>query len=143
MHGNEHFQGILNQELTRIYELSTDRLVFLSGKGQNQSDIDFLIQQYREYFAANYLSNHPEADPDKVFSCLVERGAYWQQVLRFYAAIASPAVQRAWALGATAGSGTVGFLNDLRLRRAILFILPEFSRLPFEQFKVSVSASAS
>jgi len=71
---DEQLQVVPNQEIQRIYELSTDRLVFLSGKGTNQSDIDFVIQPYREYFAANYISNHMEADPEKVFTCLVERG---------------------------------------------------------------------
>ena len=78
--GDEQLQVVPNQEIQRIYELSTDRLVFLSGKGTKQSDIDFVIQPYREYFAASYISNHMEADPERVFSCLVERGAYWQQV---------------------------------------------------------------
>jgi hypothetical protein len=98
--------------------------VFLSGKGSNQTDIDFVIQSYREYFAAKYLSNHAEAIPEKVFQCLVERGAYWQNVLRFYAAMAAPAQQVSWAYGAAgqpAGEPTIDELVDgIRSRRGTL-----------------------
>jgi hypothetical protein len=141
--GDEQLQVVPNQEIQRIYELSTDRLVFLSGKGTNQSDIDFVIQPYREYFAANYISNHMEADPEKVFTCLVERGAYWQQVLRFYSAIAKPAQQLSWAYGsALPPSGLAGLdalIKGLQTRRAVLFALPEFVRFQFEQLRKTIS----
>ncbi len=135
--GDEQVQGIPNQEIQHIYNLSTDRLLFLSGKGANQADIDFVIQPYREYFAANYISNHMEADPERAFSCLVARGAYWQQVLRFYSAIAKPAQQMAWAYGAISshrGELQIDELvNELPTRRAVIFALPEFGRFRFEQ----------
>jgi hypothetical protein len=141
--GDEQLQVVPNQEIQRIYELSTDRLVFLSGKGANQSDIDFVIQPYREYFAANYISNHMEADPEKVFMCLVERGAYWQQVLRFYAAIAKPAQQLSWAYGAALPpsglDGLDALIKGLQTRRAVLFALPEFVRFQFEQLRKTIS----
>lgn len=141
--GNEQLQGVPNREIQRIYELSTDRLVFLSGKGTNQSDIDFVIQPYREYFAANYISNHTEADPDKVFRCLVARGAYWQQVLRFYAAVAKPAQQLSWAYGAALQPSGLAELDALvkrlQTKRAVLFALPEFGRFQFEPVRKTLS----
>ena len=54
--GDEQLQVFPTKKFSGTYEFSTDRLVFLSGKGTNQSDIDFVIQPYREYFAANYIS---------------------------------------------------------------------------------------
>ena len=142
--GDEQLQVVPNQEIQRIYELSTDRLVFLSGKGTKQSDIDFVIQPYREYFAANYISNHMEADPEKVFRCLVERGAYWQQVLRFYSAIAKPAQQLSWASSSAAlpPSGLArsdALIYGLQTKRAVLFALPEFGRFQFEQLRKTIS----
>jgi hypothetical protein len=141
--GDEQLQVVPNQEIQRIYELSTDRLVFLSGKGTKQSDIDFVIQPYREYFAASYISNHMEADPDKVFTCLVERGAYWQQVLRFYSAIAKPAQQLTWAYGAALPPSGLAWpdslVKGLQTRRAVLFALPEFVRFQFEQLRNTIS----
>ena len=141
--GDEHLQVVPNQEIQRIYELSTDRLVFLTGKGSKQSDIDFVIQPYREYFAANYISNHMEADPEKVFTCLVERGAYWQQVLRFYPAIAKPAQQLSWAYGAALAPSDLAWpdslVKGLQTRRAVLFALPEFVRFQFEQLRNTIS----
>jgi len=143
--GGELFQGIFNQEIQKIYDLSTDRLVFLSGKGTNQADIDFLIQPYREFFAANYLSNHLQADPDKVFRCLVERGSYWQQVLRFFAAIAAPARQLSWAYSAapdyTHPASIDSIISGVRTRRAILFTLPEFGRFQFESFRRTITGT--
>lgn len=137
--GDEKINAIPNQEIQSIYELSTDRLVFLSGKGTSQSDIDFVIQPYREYFAANYMANHGDADPEKVFKCLVERGPYWQQVLRFFAAIAMPAHRLSWAfnaaLTASGGFDSDDLVQELPARRAVLFSLPEFGRLQFEQFR--------
>ena len=141
--GDEQFQGVFNQEIQRIYDLSTDRLVFLSGKGEDQTDIDFVIQPYREFFAANYLSNHMHADHEKVFKCLVERGPYWQQVLRFYFAREKPAQQSAWAYGAALFPCITHEIDDLvaaiRTRRAVMFALPEFGRVQFEQFRRTIA----
>ncbi|MES2594869.1 MAG: hypothetical protein V4662_06020 [Verrucomicrobiota bacterium] len=137
--GDERINAIPNQEIQSIYELSTDRLVFLSGKGANQSDIDFVIQPYREYFAAKYMANQGDADPEKVFSCLVKRGAYWQQVLRFFAAMTTPAQRLSWAFNSAlpthAALGTGDLTQELPTRRAVLFSIPEFGRLQFEQFR--------
>lgn len=139
MRGDKQMNAIPNQEIQSIYELSTDRLVFLSGKGTSQSDIDFVIQPYREYFAANYMANHEDADPEKVFKCLVERGPYWQQVLRFFAAIAKPAQRLLWALNAAVTASDVcdtdELVQQLPVRRAVVFSLPEFGRLQFEPFR--------
>jgi hypothetical protein len=141
--GSDQIKDSPNQEIQRICELSTDRLVFLSGKGTNQSDIDFVIQPYREYFAANYLANHTNSDPDKVFKCLVERGPYWQQVLRFFAAITTQAQRQSWAFSSAAtvggGSDLDELVRELPARRAVLFSLPEFSRLQFEPFRKIIS----
>jgi hypothetical protein len=141
--GSEQIKDSPNQEIQSIYELATDRLVFLSGKGASQSDIDFVIQPYREYFAANYMANHTNADPDKVFKCLVERGPYWQQVLRFFAAITTQAQRQSWAFSsasAVGGGSDLGELvGELPARRAVLFSLPEFSRLQFEPFRKIIS----
>ena len=137
--GDEHINAIPNQEIQSIYELSTDRLVFLSGKGTSQSDIDFVIQPYREYFAAKYMVNCWDADPEKVFKCLVERGPYWQQVLRFFAAIAMPAQRISWAFNAALSTNDFSHPADLEqalpARRAVLFSLPEFGGLQYEQFR--------
>lgn len=137
--GDERINAIPSQEIQSIYDLSTDRLVFLSGKGTSQSDIDFVIQPYREFFAANYMASHGDADPDKVFKCLVERGPYWQQVLRFFAAIAMPAQRISWALNAAIATDNTSEIEDLErrlpARRAVLFSLPEFGRLQFDQFR--------
>ena len=141
--GDEVINAIPNREIQSIYELSTDRLVFLSGKGANQSDIDFVIQPYREYFAANYMANHWDADPEKVFQCLVERGPYWQQVLRFFAAITMPAQRLSWAYSAALTADSSSHADELTrglpARRAVLFSLPEFGRLQFEQFRKIMS----
>ena len=59
--GSQHFEGVPNQECNHIVQLATDRLVFLSGKGDEQTDIDFVIQPYREYFAAQFLNFHTRA----------------------------------------------------------------------------------
>lgn len=127
-----------NQQIHKIYELSTDRLVFLSGKGSQQSDIDFIIQPYREYFAASYMSNHGDADPDQVFKRLVERGPFWQQVLRFFVAMAMPQQRLIWALDAASSSPASdidSFAMGVRDRRAVTSSLAEFGRLQFNQFR--------
>ncbi|MGK7958042.1 MAG: NACHT domain-containing NTPase, partial [Crocosphaera sp.] len=55
----EIFEGsTLNRTTDEIIEMATDRLCLLAGTGENQGQIDFLLQQYREYFAASYLTKH-------------------------------------------------------------------------------------
>jgi hypothetical protein len=114
-----------------IVEAATDRLCLLVGKGQNQTEIDFVVQSFREYFAATYLFNHPEADPNKVFTTLVERGAYWSNVLQFYAAQANANQQMRWVLNAEnrgdEEQDASSFLERVAARRALLNVLPEFS----------------
>jgi len=83
--GSKTFRDIADE----IIEAATDRLCLLIGKGDDQTDVDFGVQQYREYFAAVYLSNHPDAEPENVFDELVRRGAYWAYVLQFYVAQAN------------------------------------------------------
>lgn len=79
-----------------IFDIATDRLYLLVGKGENQTEINFVVQQYREYFAASYLTNHPDAEPKKVFSMLINRGAYWSYVFQFYFAQATSNQQIRW-----------------------------------------------
>ena len=121
----EIFEGsTLNRTTDEIIEMATDRLCLLAGTGENQGQIDFLLQQYREYFAASYLTKHPDAEPESVFSTLIKRGAYWFYVLQFYVAQAQPYQQISW-------------LREIQYReeiidrtiasRAILNVLPEFN----------------
>jgi hypothetical protein len=142
MRGAETFSGVLNQEIEKIFALATDRLVFLSGKGESQSDIDFVIQPYREYFAATYMTNHTAAEPDMIMSALVARGAYWQQVLRFYAALALPARQFAWicqvCMTYSVSDKAEVNVGGLRSKRAVLFVIPEFVRLDFEAVRKTI-----
>jgi hypothetical protein len=106
------------------------------GKGENQTEIDFVVQQYREYFAASYLTNHPDAEPEKVFSMLINRGAYWSYVLQFYFAQATSNQQIRW-------------LNDVesidekiertKACRAIMNTLPELNdSLKMKHFELAL-----
>ncbi|GFE69009.1 NACHT domain-containing NTPase [Chroococcus sp. FPU101] len=106
-----------------IIEMATDRLCLLVGKGEKQTEIDFVLQQYREYFAASYLTNHPDADSDLVFFTLIKRGAYWSYVLQFYVAQAHPNQQMSW-LNYVDDQDEI--INKTIASRAILNILPEF-----------------
>jgi len=143
LRGDQYFAGVPNQECNRIVELATDRLVFLSGKGERQTDIDFVIQPYREYFAALYLSNHTEADPDKVFESLVERGPFWLNVLQFYVALAKPAQQFAWVHRALerpqAKTGIDRLVLEVEYQRATLATLAEYVDLPQVHFQKGIS----
>jgi hypothetical protein len=115
-----------------IISASKDRLCMLAGKGVQQTDMDFVVQTYREYFAAEHLANHSRADPDKIFHLLVARGAYWANVLQFYVARAQPNQQLRWILRAAGGEAPSLKANDLlslvRTRRALLPLLPELGR---------------
>ncbi len=142
-HGDKQFNGVLNHQIQKILELATDRLVFLSGKGANQSDMDFVIQSFREYFAASYLFNHERATVESVLKCLVKHGAYWQQVLKFYSAFNAPPQRANWILNSILVSNTDNYdsdrLFDMQKRRAIIYSLPEFSRLNYDLFKKTIS----
>ncbi|MBS0206421.1 MAG: hypothetical protein JSS49_26320 [Planctomycetes bacterium] len=137
--GEERINSIPNEEIKSIYDLATDRLIFLSGKGATQSDIDFVIQPYREYFAASYMSNHANVNSDKVFKSLVARGPYWQQVLRFFVAMAAPAQRLVWAFDAATDTDgppdNETLVATLPAKRAVVFALPEFERLLFDHFR--------
>jgi hypothetical protein len=113
-----------------IIEAATDRLCLLAGKGKDQTDVDFIVQQYREYFAALFLSNHPDADPDRVFDMLVRRGAYWAYVLQFYVAQANTNQQMRWVTSISdqydEENPVEALVRRTRNCRAILNVLPEF-----------------
>lgn len=114
-----------------IIKATTDRLCLLAGKGKDQTDVDFIVQQYREYFAALYLSNHPDADPDRVFNMLVRRGAYWAYVLQFYVAQANTHQQMSWVTSISdqcdEENSVEALVTRTRKCRAILNVLPEFT----------------
>ncbi|MDB5780907.1 MAG: hypothetical protein JWQ50_822 [Caballeronia mineralivorans] len=134
-----------NAQCNAIMQMTTDRLVFLSGKGDSQADVDFVIQPYREYFAAEYLHLHAMADPDRVFTALVERGAFWANVLQFYAAVATPAQQIAWVFGRTSddpnSSKVDSLVRRVKRHRAILATLPEYTRFGIAQFRAAIGAA--
>jgi len=142
LRGDQHFEGVPNAECNKIVELATDRLVFLSGKGERQTEIDFVIQPYREYFAALYLSNHTEAAPDKVFECLVERGPFWLNVLQFYVALAKPAQQFAWVHRAVERpqqeTGVNKLILEVEYQRATLATLAEYVDFPQAHFQKGI-----
>ncbi|PZO40562.1 MAG: hypothetical protein DCF19_11735 [Pseudanabaena frigida] len=134
--GDKTFRDIADE----IIEAATDRLCLLVGKGEDQTDVDFVVQQYREYFAAVYLSNHPDADPENVFNMLVRRGAYWAYVLQFYVAQANTNQQMRWVTSITdqeeEEEHVEAFIRKTRTHRAILNVLPEFTlqrKIDFER----------
>ena len=112
-----------------IVTAATDRLCLLVGRGKDQAEVDFVVQSFREYFAAVYLFNHPDADADKVFSALVLRGAYWANVLQFYVAQASPNQQMRWVMSADGNNfernSEEAVVSLTRTRRALLNVFPE------------------
>ena len=122
----------ISEVVNEIVVLAKDRLCLLAGKGEEQEDIDFVIQPFREYFAAAYLARHEDADPDRVYTALVARQHVWANVLQFYAAFQSPAQQRNWISEADgrdlAGGDAETAIEVIRRRRALLRVLPEFDR---------------
>lgn len=112
--------------------LAHDRLCLLAGKGESEETIDFLIPQFREYFAASYFASHERAAPEKVFALLTSRGQFWLNVLQFYVATQSPALQRSWLLEADSLKRDQDFPSAIRmisLRRSLLQLLPEMSKV--------------
>ena len=94
--GDQPFYGHPEPRMQQ-YRATSHRPTGVSfGKGEKQTDVDFVIQPYREFLRLNTLTFHTQASPDKVFECLVERGPFWQNVLQFYVAVAAPAQQIAW-----------------------------------------------
>lgn len=134
--GNRKIRDVANE----IINAATDRLCLLIGRGKDQTDVDFVVQQYREYFAALYLSNHANADPERVFDMLVSRGAYWAYVLQFYVAQASANQQMRWVMGIPDCYGDESnfeaLIRKTRTYRSILSVLPEFTlqrKIDFER----------
>jgi hypothetical protein len=115
-----------------IVTQAKDRLCLLAGKGEEQEHVDFVIQPFREYFAAAYLAHHEDADPDRVYTSLVARRHVWGNVLQFYTAFQNQAQQKAWISEAdgttTSPSSCDGLVTMTRARRALLKVLPEFER---------------
>jgi hypothetical protein len=132
---NKTFRDIANE----IIEAATDRLCLLVGKGEDQTDVDFVVQQYREYFAAVYLSNHPDAVPELVFDTLVRRGAYWSYVLQFYVAQANTNQQIRWVTcipeQGDEEEPVETIIRKTRTYRAILNVLPEFTQYRKNDFE--------
>ena len=122
----------LDSTVNEIVDLAKDRLCLLAGKGENQEDIDFVIQPFREYFAAAYFYKHEKASPDKLYSSLQDRQNVWANVLQFYCAFQDTAQQNNWIADA---DGTDLELNGFerlaqltKRRRTLLRMLPEFTR---------------
>ena len=122
----------LDSTVNEIVDLAKDRLCLLAGKGENQEDIDFVIQPFREYFAAAYFYKHENASPDKLYSSLQDRQNVWANVLQFYCAFQDTAQQNNWIADADGTDLDLsGFERDAQLtkrRRALLRMLPEFIR---------------
>jgi predicted NACHT family NTPase len=129
---NDLGEASIGMVVEEIVTLAKDRLCRLTGKGEDQQDVDFIIQPFREYFAAAYLAHHEDADPDRVYANLVERRHIWANVLQFYAAFQSKAQQKNWiseADGTDTNQDTYeGIVKMTRKRRALLRVLPEFER---------------
>lgn len=113
-----------------IVTLAKNRLCLLAGKGDDQQDIDFVIQPFREYFAAAYLARHEDADPDRVYHALSARQHIWANVLQFYAAFQNTAQQKNWISEADGsdqlGSEVERLIEMTRRRRALVRVIPEF-----------------
>ena len=142
--GNKKLRDVADE----IIEAATDRLCLLIGKGKDQTDVDFVVQQYREYFAAVYLSNHPDADPARAFDVLVRRGAYWAYVLQFYVAQANTNQQMRWTTGIPdqheREDSVEALVRKTRAYRAILNVLPEFAlqrKSDFERVLTTIFSS--
>lgn len=127
-YGAEELRGKSVKEMREeITTLAKDRLCLIAGKGDEQEEIDFVIQPFREYFAASYLAHHEEADVEKVYDSLVERGHIWLNVLKFYAAFQTPAQQKNWITDAESTEHS-DVVRLVRRRRTLLGLLPEFQR---------------
>lgn len=111
-----------------ITTLAKDRLCLIAGKGDEQDDFDFVIQPFREYFAASYLARHEHADSDMVYASLTARGHIWSNVLQFYAAFQSPATQMNWITDSESTEHS-DVVELIRRRRVLLRLLPEFEQL--------------
>ena len=121
-----NYQTIVDEIVT----LAKNRLCLLAGKGNEQEDIDFVIQPFREYFAAAYLALHENADPHRAYESLSARQHVWANVLQFYAAFQSTAQQGNWISEADGTDESHCDLEHLiemtRRRRVLLKVLPEF-----------------
>ncbi len=130
-YGRDELGDITIREMVQeITQLATDRLCLLAGTGDDQTDVDFVIQPFREYFAAAYLAKHEEASTDAVYSSLSSRSNVWLNVLQFYCAFKSGSEQRAWALEAdeAAGDGVSMLARQAHARHILFSVMPEFQR---------------
>ena len=136
--GDDVQSGSLRTAVDAIIETAKDRLVFLKGQGDDQSNIGFLLASYREYFAADYLRSHERADRDRVFDALIDREAHWENVIRFYAGFQEPAVQVDWIdriADCQPASSVESLIRVVRRRRLLLKLLPEFRELQRQSFQ--------
>jgi hypothetical protein len=122
----------ISEIVQSIVTLAKDRLCLLAGKGEDQENVDFVIQPFREYFAASYLARHESAAPDQLYASLVARRHIWGNVLQFYTAFQNAAQQRNWISEADGAGVDFGDFENIveysRRRRALLRVLPEFER---------------
>lgn len=132
--GNKPHAVPLSDVVNEIISAATNRLVFLSGKGDEQNEIDFLIQSFREYFAASYMASHADADKENTLATLVSRGAFWSNVLQFYIGMSQPAEQIGWMYDISATSLEEKEIRAdqiaiaTRARRSLILCLPEFRK---------------
>ena len=73
--GVDFGETTLKDIANEITNAATDRLCLIAGAGEVQQDYDFVLQSFREYFAATYLANSPVADANKVFSNAGQQGS--------------------------------------------------------------------
>jgi hypothetical protein len=119
----------LGQTVDDIIYAAIHRLGFLTDAGDGHRGIDFVRQSFRESFAAGFLCNDATAHPDKVFEALVNHGPYWSGVLQFYVARHNPNQQSQWITWTEDDiqpDDVEGLLRTIKLKRALLAVLPEF-----------------
>lgn len=130
--GDRSAGASVSEVVDQIATLATDRLCFLAGKGEQQADVDFIIQPFREYFAAAYLAHHEEAQTDSVYEALSTRAHVWMNVLQFYCAFRSSADQKNWINEADCAdirdTGWAFTVSAFLRRQVLVRVLPEFSR---------------
>lgn len=132
-YGNEgKSDSSFNETVDEILILAKDRLCLLAGKGDTQEDMDFVIQPFREYFAASYLANHAESCPHRTYTALMKRNHVWANVLQFYVAFQSPSQQLNWITEADgvelSENESESIIEMIRRRRTLIRVLPEFKR---------------
>lgn len=131
-YGQNDIESTVGETVDTIVSQAKDRLCLLAGKGKDQEEVDFVLQSFREFFAAQYLSEHELADPHAVYAALAQRRTTWENVLQFYAAFQTRALQLGWIIetdGESLSQNTVAtILHKTHLRRTLISVLPEFAR---------------